>query len=736
MVSASPRLPTASAKPSSDVWKCSCVWHGVADPKAWLRSYPVPPVPSRSRSRSSKQTGGRRTRGRWSLTSCCSIISPLKLQRPAMTPPWLHLTVLALGCLRAGALSKNVGDASWGGLYPRESPTREVRSLDGLWDFRLAPLLDPDKGFREHWYSQPLSQTGAVISMAVPSSYNDITQDKALRDHIGWAWYDRTFYVPMRWQEDKLRVVLRLGSAHYNSIVYVNGVQVAKHEGGHLPIMAEISNHLSFVQENLVTVAINNTLTPTTIPQGSIHFQNDPTRYPPGYFTQSYNFDFTNYAGIHRPVFLYTTPRTYIEDILLTTAIDGTSGIVNYTIIAGSTRMGPHRLGNIGCSLKVLNQARKYVTSAIGCQGTIVLPNATLWWPYLMSDDPGYQYTLMVAVSGASGDLDLYPQKVGIRSVGWNSTTLTINGVPVYLRGCGKHEDADIRGKGLDYPLMVKDFSLLKWLGANSFRTSHYPYAEEIMDMADQEGIMVVDEAPAVGLSGFGEELMKKHMSVMQELVRRDKNRPSVIMWSVGNEPQSNQAAAEGYFSNVTAVTRASDATRPVTCVLSYDKKSEHAASSLDVILVNRYYSWYSDTGHLEVIQLQTVTEFTEWFLLHNKPVMISEYGAGSLSGLHMDPAFTWSEEYQVELMMQNFEAFDKLRSKGFFVGEMIWNFADFATPQGSRRVAGNKKGVFTRSRQPKMAAHVLRWRYHSLAGSAQQLGNATALWRHIFSPY
>lgn len=651
-----------------------------------------------------------------------------------MTLPLLHLAVLALWFLGAGALSKDVNDAPWGGLYPRESPSREVRSLDGLWDFRLAPLLDPDKGFTEKWYTQPLRQTGEVISMAVPSSYNDVTQDKALRDHIGWAWYDRTFYVPVRWEQDKLRVVLRLGSAHYNSIVYVNGVQVAQHEGGHLPIMAEISSHLSYSKENLVTVAINNTLTPTTIPQGSIRFYNDPTRYPAGYFTQNYNFDFTNYAGIHRPVFLYTTPRTYIDDILLTTAVDGTSGIINYTITTGTTRMGPHRLEDTGCSLKVLNQEKKYITSAIGCQGTIMLSNATLWWPYLMSDNPGYQYTLMVAVSSTDGDQDFYPQKVGIRSIGWNATSLTINGVPMYLRGCGKHEDADIRGKGLDYALVVKDFSLLKWLGANSFRTSHYPYAEEIMDMADQEGIMVVDECPAVGLSGFGEELMNKHITVMKELVRRDKNRPSVIMWSVGNEPKSNQIAAGPYFSNVTTATRASDATRPVTCVLSYDKNSEYAASSLDVILVNRYYSWYSDTGHLEIIKLQTVTEFTEWFLLHNKPVMISEYGAGSLSGLHMDPAFTWSEEYQVELMMRNFEAFDKLREQGFFVGEMIWNFADFATPQAFKRVAGNKKGVFTRNRQPKTSAHVLRWRYHNLAGAEQLLGNATVPWQHIFS--
>ncbi|KAK4302474.1 hypothetical protein Pmani_025435 [Petrolisthes manimaculis] len=584
-------------------------------------------------------------------------------------------------------------------------------------------MLDAEKGFREEWYAQPLSKSGPVISMAVPSSYNDITQDKDLRDHIGWAWYDRLFYVPSRWQTDKQRVVLRLGSAHYNSIIYLNGHSLTSHEGGHLPIMADITTKLVYGKENLVTVAINNTLTPETIPQGTIVKHNDPSRYPPGYFAQSYNFDFTNYAGIHRPVYIYTTPQTFIDDILITTDINGANGVITYNVTHGNTMIGPSRSGEVGCSMKLLDNEGDHVTSAMGCQGTIEISNASLWWPYLMSENPGYMYTLLVAVSDADGNLDLYPQKVGIRTLGWNSTTLTINNKPLYLRGCGKHEDADIRGKGVDYALIVKDFSLLKWLGANSFRTSHYPYAEEIMDMADKEGIMIIDESPAVGLSGFDEALMNKHISVMQELVQRDKNRPSVIMWSVGNEPKSNEAAALNYFRKVVSATKSADPSRPVTCVLNKPKEKEYAASSLDVILVNRYYSWYGDTGHLEVIKMQTVTEFSEWHLLHNKPVMISEYGAGSLPGYHMDPAWTWSEEYQAELMIRNFEAFDELRSKGYFVGEMIWNFADFSTPQEYNRPGACMKGLFTRARQPKMAGHLMRARYWSLA---QKLSNLT----------
>lgn len=93
---------------------------------------------------------------------------------------------------------------------------------------------------------------------------------------------------------------------------------------------------------------------------------------------------------------------------------------------------------------------------------------------------------------------DTYDQLFGIRALTWDSDSLKINGKPVYLRGFGRHEDSDIRGKGLDLPLIIRDYNLIRWIGANAYRTSHYPYAEEIMDLADSTGIMIIDEVPAV----------------------------------------------------------------------------------------------------------------------------------------------------------------------------------------------------------------------------------------------
>ncbi|KAJ6648592.1 Beta-glucuronidase [Pseudolycoriella hygida] len=162
--------------------------------------------------------------------------------------------------------------------------------------------------------------------------------------------------------------------------------------------------------------------------------------------------------------------------------------------------------------------------------------------------------------------------------------------------------------------------------------------------------------------------------------------------------------------------TRSLDPYRPVTAAIAISVFSDRAAKHLDIISFNRYNGWYQNPGRLNMITNRVVDEATSWYNKHNKPVLMSEYGADTIEGLHLLPAFVWSEEYQMALFSRHFKAFDILRKRGFFIGEFIWNFADFKTNQSVTRVGGNKKGVFTRQRQPKEAAHHVRRRYFSLA--------------------
>nr|CAD7459936.1 unnamed protein product [Timema tahoe] len=618
-------------------------------------------------------------------------------------------------------------------LYPQESETREVKTLDGIWKFRLSPPNKPDQGFDEEWYGNELKEW---INMPVPSSYNDITVHANVRDYVGWVWYQRDFFVPKRWQQDNIGVYLRFGSIHYTAIVYVNGHLVTEHYGGHLPFQGEVTNLLNYGASNRVSVAVNNTLTTHTIPQGSVIHTNDTNMYPEGYILNTYTFDFFNYAGIHRPVVLYTVPQNYIDDITIQTDVEGETGIIKYEVshntVGNDVKESDH------CKVLLISGS-KVLLENIGCSGELHITSAKLWWPVYMHVSPGHRYKLQVFLVSQDGNyLDIYSLHVGIRKLDWKNGGLKLNHKAVYLRGFGKHEDSNIRGKGLDFPLIVRDYNLIEWVGANSFRTSHYPYAEEILEMADMLGIMVIDESPAVNLDVFDEVLLERHKRVMEELVQRDKNKACVIMWSLSNEARTLRQQAGPYYrllpSNtdrrgvqnfhftpvvkceLVNYTRSLDDSRPITFVTNQGYNVDNAAEHVDIIGVNRYSAWYSDTGLLDLIPRQVMSLITEWHDHFNKSIYISEYGADAISGLHTLPAFTWTEDFQVDLMTRHFKAFDILRKEDYFIGEMIWNFADFATRQDYTRVIGNHKGMFTRERQPKESAYALRARFELLA--------------------
>ncbi|XP_056911186.1 beta-glucuronidase [Takifugu flavidus] len=616
------------------------------------------------------------------------------------------LTVLGCGC-----------PLDSGMLFPRETSSREVKELNGLWKFRADMSPNRNQGFERAWYKARLEESGPVVDMPVPASYNDITQDSSLRDFIGWVWYEREVLVPARWVAgDGTRLVLRVGSAHYRSVVWVNGVKVTEHEGGHLPFEAEIG---SVVRGDptacRITIAVNNTLTLETLPPGMIQHMDDRTKYPEGFFVQNINFDFFNYAGLHRSVLLYTTPGAYIDDVTVVTDFLDSTGFVKYKVwVQGAS--------TFSMKVDLVDKDGRSVATSSEQAGVLKVADVKLWWPYLMHESPGYLYSLEVRLLATSEDV--YTLPVGIRTVNVSSSQFLINNRPFYFHGVNKHEDYDVRGKGFDWPLVVKDFNLLKWLGANSFRTSHYPYAEEILQMCDRHGIVVIDECPGVGIKdirSFGNASLKHHLFVMDELVRRDKNHPSVVMWSVANEPASEMPPAGLYFKTLIEHTKALDPTRPVTYVTNSNYGRDKGAPYVDVVCVNSYFSWYHDSGHLDVIGIQLNTQFDNWYSLYRKPIIQSEYGADAVAGLHSDPPMMFTEEYQKEVLRSYHSAFDQKR-KQYVIGELIWNFADFMTAQGVTRVVGNKKGVFTRQRQPKAAAFLLKERYWALANETGRL--------------
>ncbi len=590
-------------------------------------------------------------------------------------------------------------------LYPIMTTTRELVDLNGIWNFKL----DHGVGFAEEWFGRSLQET---VPMPVPASYNDLYEGTEFRDHIGWVWYEREIVVPDHFFTQ--RIVLRFGSTTHAAKVYINGQFVVEHKGGFTPFEAEI-NAFASLGKNRLTVAVHNIVDHTTLPVGNYQEEDVPGRGK--VVTDTPNFDFFNYAGIQRPVKLYTTPTTYIRDITMTTEVNGTNARVGYSIEAE---------GEAEVHVSIQDETGETVARGTGPTGQLSIEGVHLWQPLR-----AYLYTCVVELWQQGQHLDTYEQPFGVRTVAVKDGKFLINGKPFYFKGFGRHEDSHVHGRGLDEVLNVKDLNLLQWIGANSFRTSHYPYAEELMRLADREGLVVIDEVPAVGLhlnfmtllSGgrshnTWEELGTKeyHAQMIRELIARDKNHPCVVMWSIANEPASEEEGAHEYFQPLVQLARDLDPQkRPVTIVTHMMATPDTCKVSdlVDVLALNRYYGWYAQGGQLEVAKALLRAELTGWNRVRpGKPMMFTEYGADTIAGFHDTTPAMFSEEYQVACLQANHEVMDEFPD---FIGEQVWNFADFQTSQGIMRVQGNKKGVFTRERKPKMAAHYLRERWMAI---------------------
>ena len=601
---------------------------------------------------------------------------------------------------------------TYGLLYPMESETRSTRSLDGLWQFRLDEY---GVGEKERWFAMP-NLPQPTISMPVPASFNDITQNVSIYRYVGLVWYEKDFYIhniAPRW-------VLRFQAARYEAHVWVNGQSAVNHSGGHLPFEVDITpfipSGISYSKVHVV-VSVNNALSPTTLPPGSNLFY--------------------NYGGIDRSVVLYSTSNVYIEDITIDTQrIDfdaqhvPTSATLTYSVVLGGTNQS----NALRALIELFDATGVVVANSTDVQSQLFVDKPHLWEPCGMNythacTEESYLYTLQVTLYNGQSETDVVDiyriPHVGIRTIRVTDSKFLINERPFYFHGVNAHEDSDLRGKGFDNVIVAKHFNLYGWLHGNAFRTSHYPYADEFYQMADRYGLAVIGEAPAAGqgqVVDFSQTTLEHHKQVMTEMISRDRNHPSVVMWSLANEPLSSSTEAHAYFSTLFNFTRPIAASRPITFVTYMTADADQCVQFADVICINRYFGWYSYYGRLDQVPdvlSQDITNYRKTF--PTKPLIVSEYGTETMAGLHNDPPLMFTEEYQKDFYAAYHGVFDNFSSlvhpeTGFLIGELPWNMYEFAQLQSVNNLAElNCKGLFTRQRQPKAAAFLIKNRYEQL---------------------
>src|SRR3954454_14142979 len=268
---------------------------------------------------------------------------------------WQHVATDCLPCPHVDLLPTM--------LRPQDGPTRERKSLNGLWRFRL----DPDGAGRDDgWWRAPLAD---ATDMPVPASYNDVLADPAVRDHVGDAWYQTVARVPRGWAGQ--RVVLRFDSATHRAVVWVDDTEVARHEGGYTPFEADVTEHVRPGEEVRVSVVVDNRLTWRSVPPGIVENGR-----------QTYFHDFFNYAGLHRSVWLYSTPTTYVRDITVVTGLEGSRGTVDHRV---------ETAGDAGVQVVLLDATGAEVTRGTGAAGRLVVDDVHPWRP-----GEGYLYDLRV----------------------------------------------------------------------------------------------------------------------------------------------------------------------------------------------------------------------------------------------------------------------------------------------------------------------------------------------------
>jgi beta-glucuronidase len=618
-----------------------------------------------------------------------------------MKSGFLYSIIFMLLGMNVFAQQFKSADAKDIALFPQQNDSRNTLNLSGIWNFKKDSL---GVGEKEQWFNG----LKECRSIAVPGSWNEQFDD--MRDYLDLAWYEKETYIPAGWKGQ--RIFVRVGSANYAAKIWINGIPLGQHEGGNLPFALEITSLVKWNTNNRISIEIENILKPERVPTGGGTAQSLMTSYPKA------NFDFFPYAGLQRAVWLYSVPSgASIKDITLKTTFESTTGTVEVKVeLAGKAPTG---------KVVISGNNQKFEASVQFSNGegtaSVQIPNVRLWSP----EDP-FLYTVSVILGSDNKILDHYITETGVRTITANNKQLLLNGKPIFLKGFGKHEDFPVFGRGTAYPVMVKDYSLLKWVGANSYRTSHYPYDEEYMNMADREGILIIDEIPAVGLYFHGDtsELKQRQVICRQdinELILRDKNHPSVIIWSIANEPTppnislSPTDIKQGDNKSIEMLTelfqqvKKQDPTRLSTLVGVMGGPIEWLGLS-DIVCINRYWGWYTNPGDIKTGAALLSRELDMIYQKLHKPIIITEFGADTYPGMHAEQPEMFTEEYQTEFIKAYLDVAD---TKDFVTGMQVWAFADFKTGQGIVRFGGmNYKGVFTRDRKPKMAAHYLRSRW------------------------
>lgn len=561
-------------------------------------------------------------------------------------------------------------------------PGRTTVNLNGAW----RAIVDPyDTGRRARFYenAKPKDERDLVeydfdVSpvLTVPGDWN--SQRDNLFFYEGTVWYKRSFQYH---QQNSKRVFVYFGAAATRATVYLNGSKLGQHEGGYTAFNFEVTDKIR-EGENCLVVEVNN------------QRRNDAVPAP--------NTDWWNYGGLTRNVLLVEVPATFIQDYLVQLAKGSTTEIAGWVRLNGT--QGPQQ---VTIEIQEANIQKTVTTNGSGYAQFRFPVHLTLWSP----EEPKLYRVL---VSGAG---DTVADQIGFRSIETDGTKILLNGKPIFLRGISMHEEAPFRG-GRAFS-EEDDAILLGWakeLGCNFVRLAHYPHNEAMVRLADRMGLLVWSEVPVYwDTAWLNPDTLANAEAQLRDNITRDRNRASVILWSVANETPVDLARTE-FLKKLIGYARELDPTRLVTAALNRTDReaptrrtlSDPVGQYLDVVGLNEYLGWYE--GRLED------TDQMQWRTTYNKPLIISEFGAEAPAGHHGSANAIWTEEFQSNYYAHQINMVKRIPG---LAGMSPWVLMDFRSPR--RLLPGvqdyrNRKGLLSDRGERKKAFYTLRQFYSEVS--------------------
>jgi beta-galactosidase/beta-glucuronidase len=609
----------------------------------------------------------------------------MKMFKGQITILTIVLVVLLSGCQtkdNSGSLQKTQNASS----------LKKTVTLSDNWQFQMDIS---GIGEKEHWFADSFNRNdwGKVT---VPKAWD--CYETALWGYEGIGWFTSTIKPEDFRPGNRTEIVF--GRVMYYSKVWLNGEFIGENIGGYLPFSFDITKFLKPGQENHLVMRVDNKPRIEWLPAGK-------------------QIEWIQYGGILQPVKLISTPHTYIDDFTVSTEpVNGGAKINCKICIPNETSTVSEMELNIEIAhgKDLVSKSVKFLSKAMDTAKVnleLTLDKAELWSP-----DTPVLYDATASLKQNNKTIDAVTERIGIRKVSINGTAITLNGKPIVIKGVNRYDEYGRLGPNVPEDTLRKELALMKSVGINTIRV-HYPQLPALLSLYDEYGFMMMEEVPLNwwGRTNWGEVKMSLDIldfakPALRKMIRRDKNHPCVIIWSMGNENETDKEPGITVMRELIRLAKKFDSTRLITYTVSYDPRKHLAFDETDIVCFNKY-NGLDKSHHISQIDSlgfrTTARELAELRTFYgNKPLLFTEFGCQSIKGIHGDVYY--SEEFQAAYIEKIWKA---IQENHGIAGGILWSWADYYHRRGFITYAPyGPYGVVTVDRQPKKALKSLSKMY------------------------